>query len=64
MTRAARLSLGYVHHRVLHSASFHTHEDIRVTQFASVPDGVFFVREDDVGHSLNLRVERKVFLHG
>jgi len=34
-----------------------------VTKLASIPDGMFLMGEDDVRHSLNLRVEREILLH-
>src|SRR6266568_3694385 len=55
-------TLEHVGHRVF-GAAFLDGENIRVTKLASVPDGVFLVGEDDVGHSSNLGCKNKILLH-
>jgi hypothetical protein len=64
MAGAAELSLGNVHHRVFRVAPLYDREDVGMTEFASVPDRVFLVGEDDVRHPFHIRVEIEILLHG
>jgi len=62
MARAAGLSLGDVNHRVMRYPFLYTSKYVGMAEFATVPDCVLLVRENNVGHSLNLRVESKILL--
>jgi len=62
MTCAAELSLRNIDHRIVRRAFLYAKKDIRVAEFASVPNGVLLVGEDDVRHSLNFGIEVKILL--
>src|SRR6266542_3987844 len=63
VTDAAVLAIEYLDHGVPRRAFFHTNEYFWMTKFASVPDCVSLMGEDDVRYPSDLRVERKILLH-
>ena len=59
----AILTFKKLDHGVLAGSPFDPDEYIRVTECATVPDRMFFMGKDDIGHPLDFRFNAKVRGH-